>query len=139
MSRRFFVKVISFITILSLACSMFPTESLMAEPKDVQTEESGGTNDRELIEIYTADEFLAFADNCHIDSWSLNKRIVLKEDIDLSGTEAPVIPVFAGTFDGAGHTISGFQCVGNGYIVGLFRYIQKDGLVENVTAVSTEM
>lgn len=133
MSRRFFVKVISFIVILSLACSMFPTESLMAETKDVQTEENGGTNDRELIEIYTADEFLAFADNCHIDSWSLNRRIVLKEDIDLSGMEAPVIPVFAGTFDGEGHTISGFQCVGSGYIVGLFRYIQKDGLVENVT------
>ncbi|MCM1182534.1 MAG: hypothetical protein NC337_04070 [Roseburia sp.] len=86
----------------------------------------------EEIVIRNVEDFLAFAENCHIDSWSANKRIVLEKDIDLSGTDFRMIPVFAGTFDGLGHTISGYENMGNGYVVGLFRYIERDGVVQNL-------
>ncbi|MDE7184884.1 MAG: hypothetical protein K2O40_10530, partial [Lachnospiraceae bacterium] len=32
-----------------------------------------------------------------------------------------------------GHTISGFDYMGDGYVIGLFRYVERDGLIQNLT------
>lgn len=87
----------------------------------------------ETIEINTVEDFLAFADNCHLDSWSANKIVSLKQDLDLSGVAFETIPVFAGIFDGGSHTISGFHPTEQGYIVGLFRYIKDGAIVKNLS------
>lgn len=145
MNRKYFSKAISFGLALTLACSIIPAQAFGAErtknPKaDTEQPEVSENNapqdaeerEMESIEIRTVDDFLEFADRCHMDSWSENKYVTLKQDLDLSGIEPPMIPVFAGVFDGEGHTVSGLQYAGNGYIVGLFRYIQKDGIVQNL-------
>ena len=77
----------------------------------------------ERIDISTPEEFAAFASQCYIDAWSKNKYVSLRADIDLSGTQIKLVPVFNGVFDGVGHTISGFDYMGDGYVVGLFRYV----------------
>ena len=41
----------------------------------------------EIIEIQTAEEFLAFARSCILDTWSQNKQVVLTADISLAGTD----------------------------------------------------
>ncbi len=87
---------------------------------------------QEVVEINSVDDFLSFANQCFIDSWSANKRVLLNADIDLTGTDFEAIPVFAGTFQGQGHTISGFSYKGSGYVAGLFRYIEKSGVVEDL-------
>ncbi len=97
------------------------------------TETTEETVPTETIEINTVEDFMKFAADCHLDSWSVNKVISLKKDLDLSGAAFETIPVFAGTFDGNGHTISGFRPGDQGYIVGLFRYIQPGGTVKNLT------
>lgn len=91
----------------------------------------------EIIRLATAEDFIAFAENCTIDSWSVNKQVVLLNDISLSGTDFETIPVFAGAFDGQGHTVSGYRSTQQEYVSGLFRYIEKDGLVENLTLSGT--
>lgn len=90
------------------------------------------TSQMEEIKIYTAEDFLDFASQCYVDSWSLNKYITLQSDISLLGVEFEMIPVFAGVFDGCNHTISGFDYTGDGYVAGLFRYIEKEGVVKNL-------
>lgn len=95
----------------------------------------------ERIDISTPEEFAAFASRCYIDAWSKNKYVSLRADIDLSGTQIKLVPVFNGVFDGVGHTISGFDYMGDGYVVGLFRYVGRDGLIQNLTvkgAVASE-
>lgn len=95
----------------------------------------------ERIDISTPEEFAAFASQCYIDAWSKNKYVSLRADIDLSGTQMKLVPVFNGVFDGVGHTISGFDYMGDGYVVGLFRYVGRDGLIQNLTvkgAVASE-
>lgn len=88
----------------------------------------------ETIEIHTAEDLFALADNCYVDSWSKNKSVVLKTDIDLGNiSNFQSIPVFSGIFDGEGHTISGFNHTGAGYVTGFFRYIESSGLVKNLT------
>lgn len=123
------------LTIL-LAYTALPSPVLMAaEPgTDVSEADTETVAEPEVIIILSSTEdFLDFADNCSIDSWSVNKRVVLSNDISLSGTDFETIPVFAGTFDGQGHTISGFQSTEQGYIAGLFRYIESNGIVQNLT------
>ncbi|MCD8039688.1 MAG: hypothetical protein LUE96_11490 [Lachnospiraceae bacterium] len=111
-----------------------------ASPDRVYAAETEGAQDAsediiyESIDIYTAEDLIALADNCYVDSWSENKSVTLKADIDLSGVDDfYAIPVFGGIFDGNGHTISGFKHTGAGYVTGFFRYIESSGLVKGLT------
>lgn len=135
-SRKLLLKAMSMGMALTLTCSMFPVQDLRAEEPQKEEEkesEDKEENLQEVIEILDADDFVEFADHCYIDAWSAEKRVILGADIDLSSTDFKTVPVFAGVFDGQGHTISGFRYGGDGYVAGLFRYIEKDGVVKNLT------
>lgn len=135
-------KVLSALLAASLIIQTLPVTEVFAAP-DTGTEstdkestvsygeELSDTIEFENIEISTVDEFLAFAESCHLDSWSANKIVSLKQDIDLTGTSFETIPVFAGIFDGGGHSISGFRPTEQSYIVGLFRYVKEGGVGTN--------
>ena len=85
------------------------------------------------IDISTQAELMELAENCHSESWSCDKYVVLKNDINLTGDEFTGIPIFSGLFDGNGHTIFGYDREGTGYVQGLFRYVGKTGIVQNLT------
>lgn len=110
------------------AAQMKDTKADASQIEDTELD----TSQMEEIKIYTAEDFLDFASQCYVDSWSLNKYITLQSDISLLGVEFEMIPVFAGVFDGCNHTISGFDYTGDGYVAGLFRYIEKEGVVKNL-------
>ncbi|MGN0325979.1 MAG: hypothetical protein ACI4DW_06695 [Lachnospiraceae bacterium] len=95
-------------------------------PVPVRAENSGEIN------IYTAEDFAEFAENCKTDGWSLGKVVVLRSDIDISGLDLDGIAYFNGTFRGCGYTISftRMQPVGSHY--GLFRYIGSNGIVRDL-------
>ena len=123
---------------LTLAAGMFfgmiPVQEICAEEAEkTQTADTPDEIKYERIDISTAEQFADFASKCYIDSWSENKYVSLRADIDLSGIEICVVPVFNGTFDGVGHTISGFDYMGDGYVVGLFRYVESQGVIQNLT------
>ena len=137
-------KVLSALLAASLIIQTLPVAEVFAAPgTDAEStdeestasysDEASDTIEMENIEINTVEDFLVFAENCHLDSWSANKIITLKADIDLSATSFETIPVFAGIFDGGGHAISGFRPTEQGYIVGLFRYIEEGGIVRNMS------
>ena len=86
-------------------------------------------------DLVIADEkaFLAFAENCRLDSYSQDLYVVLDADLDLSDTEFKGIPIFCGTFDGQGHTIKGIELTADGSAQGLFRYLTDAALVQNLT------
>lgn len=87
------------------------------------------TDAEDAIHLSTAEDFLAFAANCTTDTWSQGKLFILDNDIHLAETEFTSIPTFGGTFMGQGHTISGISLTGGSNSTGLFRYIQEDGAV----------
>lgn len=106
-----------------------------AAPATPNSSAAGQTAKRELI-ISDAAGFLNFAENCRLDSYSKDLYVTLSADITLSGEITP-IPIFGGTFDGNGHTISGLNITGDGSYVGLFRYVQRGALVKNLTVKGT--
>ena len=91
----------------------------------------------ETIEISSADEFLQFADNCKLNTWSDNKKILLKQDISLVGKEFYGIPDFGGVFDGQGHTISEMSITKGQSYVGLFIHVEKNALIQNLNVTGS--
>lgn len=114
--------------------SFLPVDYVMAETvenMEEQTEETQPVG--EVITISSKKDFLDFAKNSNIDAWSVGKVIDLQADIDLTGTNFSQIPIFAGKFQGNGHTISGFQYKDTGYVTGLFRYLAVGGEISDLT------
>ena len=68
--------------------------------------------DGETVQISSAEDFAAFSKNCTLDSWSRGKTINLTADISLADTDISPVPIFCGTFNGNGHTISGLDLDG---------------------------
>lgn len=89
------------------------------------------------VSIRTAEDLAALAKSCTLDTWSQGKTVYLEADLDLSGTDFMPIPTFGGTFRGNGHTISGLKLDGSGNARGLFRYLQSDALVQDLTVEGT--
>ena len=84
------------------------------------------------IEIRDTEDFLAFADNCKYDSWSIGKTVTLVEDLDLTGVDFSGIAYFNGTFEGNGHLIANVKLEEKGSNYGFFRYIGESGVVKNL-------
>lgn len=90
------------------------------------------SNSTSVIYISSVEDLIALSGKCSLDSWSQGKTILLTCDLDLSDSSFTPIPTFGGSFDGQEHTISGLSLRGSGDVRGLFRYIQEDGVVQNL-------
>lgn len=84
------------------------------------------------LAISSREEFLQFAEDCRLDSYSLGLTVTLEQNIDLEGISFKGIPTFGGTLEGKGHTISGLQIEEVGSYRGLFRYVQKDAVIRGL-------
>ncbi len=88
------------------------------------------------ITITTAEEFLTFAENCRLDSYSEGLSVRLAADIDLTQSEFSGVPIFCGSFYGDGHAIAlSLTCEGSR--VGLFRTLTASASVSNLTVTGT--
>lgn len=86
----------------------------------------------DAIFISTPEDILELAENCKVNTWSIDKTVVLNCDIDMSKYEFNGIPTFGGVFIGKGFSIKGLNMEAEGSVVGFFRYLQKTAIVENV-------
>ncbi|SFB69615.1 hypothetical protein [Butyrivibrio sp. YAB3001] len=94
--------------------------------------ESEIPEEKEEITISSVDDFLKFAQDCRLDTWSLNKRVFLTSDISLRGVDFNSIPSFGGEFYGGGHTISDLSIDNDMSYSGLFVVVQKSGLISDL-------
>lgn len=89
------------------------------------------------LTISTKEDFLTFAENCRLDSYSRGLSVQLTADIDLSDAAFQGIPIFCGSFDGGGHTISGVKITTEGSRIGFFRYVTEGATVTGLTVNGT--
>ena len=106
-------------------------------PLSAAAQEDAAQPAQRTLSITTAKQFLDFAENCRLDSYSWNLAVTLKADIDLTGLDFTGVPIFCGTFEGNGHSISGLDIRCDGSSLGLFRYIGKDAAVRNLKVSGT--
>lgn len=91
--------------------------------------------EKDLFLIKDENDFMAFTEYCRLDEWSLNRKVRLDADLNLSGSsyrDFDGISSFSGYFDGNGHTISGVYLSGGTEAVGLFHYLEQEGTITNL-------
>lgn len=86
----------------------------------------------ETIEITTSEEFWEFARNCVLDSWSQDKLILLRTDLNLGKSPLIPIPSFGGVFDGGGHSITGLEIQEAVTPAGLFGTLQPTAEIKSL-------
>lgn len=91
------------------------------------------------LTIRSVEEFLEFAENCRLDSYSRDANVYLEADLDLMDRDFSPIPIFCGTFYGNGHKITGLKLTDNGSVQGLFRYLTETAAVKQLHVAGTVM
>ncbi|MCM1044842.1 MAG: hypothetical protein NC417_04975 [Candidatus Gastranaerophilales bacterium] len=86
-----------------------------------------------VIEIRSEADLAELAENCTLDTWSQDKYVKLMNDISLQEYRNLSIPSFDGIFDGAGYRITNLKIETKGSAAGLFRYVQENGVVKNLS------
>ena len=124
---RNLLKRISALLLCLLLVLSLPVTALAEEAQD---SEEGTT-----LRIVRRQQFLDFAENCRLDSYSRNLSVILLTDIDLTGVDFSGIPIFCGNFDGNGHTVSGLSITRDGSNMGLFRYVDASAVIQNLTVL----
>ena len=123
-SRNIFLSILVCLSLfLSLPLSSFAVE----KKEEIETEDT-----ENVLTISTVEEFLAFSENCRLDSYSKDLTVVLNNDIDLTDVEFDGIPLFCGTFEGEHHRIKGLSITSDGSNKGLFRYLEKTAVVNDL-------
>ncbi|MCR4923638.1 MAG: hypothetical protein K5931_06465 [Lachnospiraceae bacterium] len=116
------------------------TEDESTKAEDAVDAISGGERVDENIEyeditIASAEDLSKLSKDCRLDTWSVNKRVILSDDIFLFDSDFKPIPTFGGIFEGGGHTIKGLSITGEDSFVGLFCYIQPTGMVSDLNVL----
>lgn len=124
-TMRNLLKRISALLLCLLLVLSLPVTALAEEAQD---SEEGTT-----LRIARRQQFLDFAENCRLDSYSRNLSVILLTDIELTGVDFSGIPIFCGNFDGNGHTVSGLSITRDGSNMGLFRYVDASAVIQNLT------
>ena len=119
---------------LLLCLAVLLTMALPVHADELEETEVARTPDLVISDVK---EFLLFAEDCRLDSYSVDLYVVLEADIDLAGRAFDGVPIFSGTFDGAGHTISGLELTADGSAKGLFRYLTDTALVQDLQVKGT--
>lgn len=126
MKKLWILAAIVCLTISCMPVAAFATES------EAVTETETYVIPEDAIYLSDAEDVLELAENCISDIWSLDKTVVLSNDINMAGVEFASIPTFAGTFLGQGFTISGIRLTCEKTALGFFRYLQKTAVVEDL-------
>lgn len=101
-----------------------------AGPKASKVDESSIPED--AIYISTTYDLIDLAENCIDEEYSKGKVFVLNQDIHMTGVDFEGIPTFGGTFLGQGHKIYGIEFEQDENVLGFFRYLQKDALINGL-------
>ena len=108
----------------------FRADEIEAGPKASKVDESSIPED--AIYISTTYDLIELAENCIDEEYSKGKVFVLNQDIHLTGVDFKGIPTFGGTFLGQGHKLYGINFEQNEDVLGFFRYLQKDAVVNGL-------
>lgn len=121
MNKRILSMLLAIVLLLSMASPVFAEETEEQDAIPTVT-----------VKLHTLEDFLDFAEKCRMDSYSKNLVASLEADIDLSNTDFSGIPIFSGTFEGNGHSITGLSLTADGSAQGLFRYLTETAVVQNL-------
>ena len=118
MNKRLVCLLMSFVLLLSMAMPVYAEPSEETEPVK--------------LSISSPEEFLTFARNCRLDTYSQNLQVSLETDLDFTDSDFISVPIFSGTFLGNGHSVQGIHLSNDGSREGLFRHLTETAVVTDL-------
>ena len=91
----------------------------------------------EEIHLRSADDLIALAESCSLDTWSDGRTVILDNDISLAGRPFSAIPIFNGRFDGGGHAIIDLELTEEMSPCGLFVETGMDAEIRALSVSGT--
>ena len=83
--------------------------------------------------VDSAQDFIKLKRWIELDHDMAGQTVKLTRDIDLTGTGFSGLGSFSGTFNGDGHTVTGWDIYKDNQSAGFFRFVNQGGVVENLT------
>lgn len=107
---------------------------------EVPSESENSELEQETFEINSEEDWMEFANNCRLDGWSVNRKVLLNKDINLSSAickDFKGVSSFSGTFEGNNHSISGVVLSDGTEAIALFRYLEQEGVIRQLKVHGT--
>ena len=126
------------ITVLSIiGCLLLGMLPMSFHAKPAEAGPKAGVVDeasipKDAIYISTTYDLIDLAEKCIDEEYSRGKVFVLTQDIHLTGVDFHGIPTFGGIFLGQGHKLYGIEFEQNENVLGFFRYLQEDAIVNGL-------
>ncbi|MBQ6798068.1 MAG: hypothetical protein IJP11_02390 [Oscillospiraceae bacterium] len=124
--------LLSFCVLLTPLTVYADTPADAAETEETEEAAEEAPPEPRYAVIASEEDFIRFAEQCRIDTFSRGLTVTMMTDLDLSGMEISSIPIFAGVFDGGGHTVRGISLAEDGSVRGLFRYVDSGAEIRNL-------
>ena len=102
-----------------------------------ETADGGSAGKGDVYRIGTADELVSCFEHFVMDEWTRGLVFSLEKDISLEGKQFEPGAIFAGTFEGNGHTITGLNVTGKPGEAGLFGILTETAEVRNLNVSGT--
>ena len=116
-----------------------PVSSNDSSSQDSSSSSSDEEKKEDLM-IGTVDDWNEFAKECNRDaSYSINKNVYLRNDIDFQGKAFTPIATFQGTFDGSRHALKNIRVTGEKDYPSLFHIVTKNGIVKNLDVLDVDI
>lgn len=112
--------IAGFLSIILIITMIFPAYPIKAVENDA------------TIYLSTPEDLIDLSKNCVYDTYADGKRVVLKNDLDMTGYELEPLAIFGGTFEGNNYSIKGLSFQNVGSNKGLFGVIKESGMISNL-------
>lgn len=136
MRNKIFLRKAALLLCTAMVVTAIPADVLTVEAKENGREAETAQEAEqaaEIIHIKSVEDFEKFSENCIVDAYSRGRVFSLDADLDVRGANIVPVAIFCGTFEGNGHSISGFTMKETGSDLGLIRFLEKEGIVRNLT------
>ncbi len=133
MKRRKQYRAVSIMVSAALCISSFSMQSVQAMAKEsVETDENTVQKNITTVKINTVNDLIHLSEKSIYDDYTRNKVFVLENDLDLTGIDFEPISIFAGTFEGNKHSITGLSLSTTGSDIGFFRFVETGANINNL-------
>ncbi len=112
--------IAGFLSVILIITMIFPAYPIKAVENDA------------TIYLSTPEDLIDLSKNCVYDTYADGKRVVLKNDLDMTGYELEPLAIFGGTFEGNNYSIKGLSFQNIGSNKGLFGVIKESGMISNL-------
>ena len=110
-------------------------EDGQSERSDDEPVERMDIKDMTEVRVGNYDEWCDLALKCRLDTWSVDKHVILTDNIECNMEKFIPIPYFAGVFDGENHTVNKAAFTDEENYIGIFSKTAPTAIIRDINVI----